>query len=250
MGKYLTLASTLLVLISNLLANLIPYNGKTTAELSDAIPVFFTPAGYVFAIWGVIYIGLIAYTFFRFRYDTRIKNWRNIDIAFLKAAVANALWIVVWHYEQVTLSVLIMLVLLVCLIYLYIMLNKQMGKLDRQEFWLVKVPFGIYLSWISVATIANISAALFKLNWDGLGIQGHVWAAIMIVIALVLTELMLWFRRDLAYAAVYVWAVAGIAYKFNFIPTINTTVIISIVLVVLTALWLWRHDLMKSLTRR
>lgn len=249
MGKYLTLLSTVLVLVSNFLANLLPINGKSTKELSDAIPVFFTPAGYVFAIWGVIYLGLIAYTYFRFRYANQIKSWHNIDAAYFLSGIANSLWIVIWHYEQVVFSVFVMLVLLISLVYLYLKLLPSLAnKESTHNIWLVKLPFGIYLGWICVATIANISAALFILNWDGFGITGIVWSAIMIVVAMVLTLLMLWRKRDLAFALVYIWATIGIAYKFNFIPAINLTAAFAVVAVSLFAAALYRHRLLKIIT--
>ena len=57
------LATVLIFIVTvaiNGAANALPINGQTTAEISDRFRVFVIPAGYVFAIWGLIYLGLAA----------------------------------------------------------------------------------------------------------------------------------------------------------------------------------------------
>lgn len=205
--KLLTGLSILLMLVTNSLANILPINGYTTGALSDAIPIFFVPAGYVFAIWGVIYIGIIIY------FISLIKNFTKEDATIapwlIIGNIANSIWIFLWHYKMVYTSVIFMFILLLSLLVIYIKTNKTGVSL------LKRIPFSIYLGWISVATIANVSAALYLLQWNGFGISSEFWAVIMVGVATVLTLLMLNIKRDYAYALVLIWALFGILYKFN-----------------------------------
>jgi len=126
------------------------------------------------------------------------------------ASLANAVWIVLWHYEYFTLTLFVMAVLLVTLIAIYRNL-KAAGQPGRGFQWCVQIPFSIYLGWISVATIANASQLLYLLNWDAWGLSAELWAVIMLAVATVLGFAMLLRERDWAYALVLVWAFAGIA---------------------------------------
>lgn len=155
----------------NLLANALPFNGKTTASISDQFPVLFVPAGYVFAIWGAIYLGWFAFAIYQLlpaqRTNARLKR---IGWLFAMTGLANAAWLFAWHYGQFLLSVVIMLALLSLLIAIYTRLDVGRARVPTLERCCVDVPFGIYLGWISVATIANISDLLYLWQWNGFGI--------------------------------------------------------------------------------
>lgn len=222
--KFITLGSTFLMIIINLLSNALPINNQTTAAISDSFNVYFVPAGYVFSIWGIIYIGLIAFNAFILKSNsTKITN--RILIAVIKANLANSIWIFLWHYNQPVISVLAMLILLICLIYVYIRFNSR-KDLTKNEYYFVKIPFSIYLGWISVATIANITVALYSLNWNGFGISDVSWAVIMVVVAAALSLLMLLRHKDIFFPAVIVWALIGIAVKFSSIQILNVTALV------------------------
>ncbi|MDD4382282.1 MAG: tryptophan-rich sensory protein [Candidatus Dojkabacteria bacterium] len=211
--KIATVVSIVVMFVVNILANAIPINGMTTGELSDAIPIYFVPAGYVFSIWGLIYLGLILYTFLMFKkyenFDKKISLWIVIG------SLANAGWIFLWHYQLVYSSVILMLVLLASLIAIHLEINKE-----KVSIW-KRIPFNIYLGWISVASIANISAALYLANWNGFGISGEIWSAIMIVIACGLGILAA-VKKNIAYTLVILWALIGILVKFSGISDIIT----------------------------
>lgn len=210
----LIVLSTAAALLVNMLAVTLPLNGKSTKELSDLIPTYFTPAAYVFSVWGIIYIGLILFTIYRIR-ERESGYFKQLDFWYVVSSFANCTWIVLWHYQRVPESVLAMLMLLVSLIVIYSSLGIGKVKVPLVERVMVHIPFSIYLSWISVATIANIAAALYVLKWDGLGIAPQIWSAIMIAIAGGLSAYAIWTRRDVFFAGVYVWAVIGIATKFS-----------------------------------
>ena len=208
------LLSMLLALTVNILASALPLNGQNTGEISDRFQVYFVPAGYVFSIWGVIYLGWIAFTVFQFQSSQKESpRLRRLGYLFALSNLANAAWLFCWHYNQFGLSVLVMLTLLGLLIASYLQLDVNRLSVTRTEFWSVDVLFSVYLGWITVATVANITDLLYFVGWDGFGISDQVWAVIMLAVASLLGLGMALTRRDVGYLLVLVWAFAGIAVK-------------------------------------
>src|SRR5271157_2319235 len=215
------LLSVLLALIVNILATTLPLNNQTTAQISDRFKVFFVPAGYVFAIWGIVYIGWIAFTVYQFLpAHKESPRLRGLGYLFALSGIFNAAWLFCWQYDHFTLSVLVMLILLGLLIACYLNLNIGRTSVSNAEKWCVDIPLSVYLGWISVATIANISDWLYFVNWNGFGIDPQAWAVIMLIIASLLGLLMLLTRRDSSYLFVFVWAFAGIAVKQSAAPLV------------------------------
>ena len=207
----------------NALADILPINGLGTGQISDAFSVYFVPAGYVFSIWGLIYLGLAAYVVFQALASQR-ENPRLQSITgwFILSSLANCAWIFLWHYQLFALTLAAMTVLLVSLIMIYLKLEIGRQKVSKAETWLVRVPFSIYLGWITVATIANVTDVLDYFKWNGWGIAPQSWAAIMLAVAVVVGGLMAFTRKDIAYLLVLVWAFVGIAVKFPAEPLVNT----------------------------
>ena len=190
-------------------------NGIPTGDISDKYPVLFTPAGYVFSIWSLIYLTLIIFAV----YQALPKQFANASLNplrswFLVTSVLNSLWLLVWQYEYLVVSVVVMIALLVSLIKIYL--------LPRQS-WPTQVPFSLYLGWISVATIANVSVVLYSLNWNGFGLSDLVWTQIMMLVAAVLGLVMLQRFKDYLFAGVIVWALIGITVKNPSLPALQTT---------------------------
>jgi hypothetical protein len=208
------LITVILALAVNILAAALPLNGQNTGEISDRFKVYFVPAGYVFAIWGVIYLGWIAFIIFQFRPSQKESpRLRRLGCLFALSNIANAAWLFAWHYNLFGLSVLIMLTLLTLLIASYWMLDVNRSSVSRAERWSVDVPFGIYLGWITVATVANVTDWLYLVEWNGFGIPATTWAVIMIAVASLVGLAMGITRRDAAYLLVLVWSFVGIAVK-------------------------------------
>lgn len=204
--------SVVLTLTINILAAALPLNGQNTGEISDRFDVFFVPAGYVFAIWFVIYFGWIAFSIFQFLpAQKEYPRLRKLGYWFALSGVFNAAWLFCWHYNLFGLSVLVMLALLGTLIISYLKLDVGGKRVSFGERWAVDIPVSIYLGWVSVATIANITSWLYSIDWDGFGISPQVWAVIMLAVASVLGALMAFRKRDAGYLFVFVWAFAGIA---------------------------------------
>ncbi len=223
--KLAVLVSVLAMFVVNILSNVLPINGLTTAEISNAIQIYFVPAGYVFSIWGLIYIGIVIYLISMF------TNFTKEDMAIapfvIASSLANTIWIFMWHYQLIYLSVIFMLVILASLIVIALKLNKPDVSLVK------KTPFNIYLGWISVASIANIAGALYTANWNGFGISPEIWSAIMLVIATGLAVLAL-IKKNIAYSLVILWAVIGIVVKFQGVSNIVAiTATLSVIVLIL-----------------
>lgn len=212
--QYANLLSVILALTVNILASTLPLNGQNTGEISDRFQVYFVPAGYVFAIWGVIYIGWIAFTIFQFQAPQKESaRLRHLGYLFAISNVANAVWLFCWHYNRFGSSVLVMLALLGLLIASYLRLDVNRASVTRAEYWSVDIPFSLYLGWITVAAVANVTDWLYLVEWNGFGIHAQVWAVIMLAVASLLGLGMALTRRDVAYLSVLVWAFIGIAVK-------------------------------------
>lgn len=204
----------LITIVVNGLANSLPINGVTTGEVSDSFPVYFVPAGYVFAIWGLIYLGLLAFVIYQLLPGQREnRRLERIGAWFALGSLANAAWILFWHYRVFPVTLILMLILLVSLLVIYLRLNIGREQVSQVEKWAVDVPFSIYLGWITVATVANVTDVLYDLGWNGAPLSPQIWAVIMLAIATVLAVAMILTRRDIAYVLVIVWAFVGIAIK-------------------------------------
>lgn len=234
----LTIAGTILV---NTLANTLPINGQNTGEISDRFAVYFTPAGYVFSIWGLIYLGLIVFGVFQALPSQRQNpRLRSTGWWVVVGNIANAAWIFLWHFEQFPLTILVMLVLLGSLVVTYLRFGFGKTSATLGEKLTVRLPFSIYLGWITVATVANATALLDYLKWNGFGIAAETWMGIVLAAVLTIAVLMNFTRRDIAYSAVVLWALAGIAIKHAAVPAvaIPTWVVFGLVAVTLGAAFL------------
>jgi benzodiazapine receptor len=213
--------SVILALTVNVLAIALPLNGQNTGEISDRFKVFFVPAGYVFAIWSVIFVGWIAFAVYQsLPAQKEIPRLRRLGYLFALSGVFNAAWLFCWHYNQFGLSVLVMLTLLSLLIASYLKLNVGREPVSALERWCVDIPIGVYLGWITVATVANVTDYLYLIGWNGFGLAPQVWAVIMLLVASLLGALMAVTRQDAGYVFVLVWAFIGIAVKQSAEPLV------------------------------
>jgi benzodiazapine receptor len=207
----------------NGLANALPLNGLTTGEISDRFQVYFVPAGYVFSIWGLIYLALVAFAVYQALPAQRENpRLRRIGYLFALSCLANVAWLFLWHYEIFPLTLVAMLAILLLLIAIYVRLDIGRAPVPTTERWLVHVPFSIYLGWITVATIANVTSLLDYLNWSGWGISPEAWTVIMLIAGVGIASAVSLTRGDVAYMLVIVWAFAGIAVKHADTPVVAT----------------------------
>jgi hypothetical protein len=205
------------VIAVNALANILPINGYNTGQVSAFYPNAFVPAGFTFSIWGIIYLLLLSYTIGYTYYTLKQEQFPKafafiecINIYFLLTCLFNMAWILAWHYLQIELSVVIMLLFLITLIQLFLKSTIMANALTSTQKFILQTPFIVYLGWISVATIANITALLVAYKWTALSIAPVYWSAAMILIAIVLAVLMLKKFQAIAFALVVAWALWGI----------------------------------------
>lgn len=209
--QVVNILATVLVLTVNALANALPINGLTTGDVSDQFERYFVPAGYVFGIWGLIYVALVGFTVYQALPSQRENpHLRRVGYLYALTCVANVAWLFLWHYEQFIWTLVAMFSLLVLLIAIYLRLRIGRVRVPPLDTWLVHVPFSIYLGWITVATIANVTVTLEFLNWNGWGLAPEWWAIIMLIVGGLIASLVSITRGDVAYVLVIVWAFAGI----------------------------------------
>jgi hypothetical protein len=230
--KWMNFAAFVVTVAVNSLAAIGMINGKSTGAISDSYATLVTPAGYVFSIWSVIYV--LLFVFVTFQALSSQKNMafqRQVAALFLLGCIFNVVWIFLWQYEYIVLSVLPMFALLATLILTYLRLNIGKSHVSLREKLAVHLPFSVYLGWITVASIANVAAALVSISWDGLGLNAETWAILVVAVALVISLLVIFTRRDIAYALVLIWALTGIAVKQSGNQNVVTTSEVSAIII-------------------
>lgn len=240
----------MLVISFNAIANMLPLNGLTTGAISDRFKVLFVPAGYVFSIWGFIYLLLISFSIFQLFPNNRSNiKVRSIDIPFLTSCMANVGWLILWHHEQFALTLLAMFALLWSLILVYLKLETGHIAATFWETLFLRIPFSIYLGWISIATIANVSTVLVYYEWNGWGVAPEIWTIMMLLVGTILVGVVSALRRDIPYVLVFIWAYIGIGIKQAEIELIQKTVYICLGIFTLISIFLVIHYL-ASLNRK
>lgn len=227
--KALVVVTYLVMIVTNALANALPINGRTTGAVSDAYPNLFAPAGLTFAIWGVIYFLLGAHVLYQLglfhdatptgtagdagRPAARGRGalLERVGVLFSLSSLANAAWILSWHYDLIGQSVLLLATMLALLI--VITRTTLAAGLSRRDSAFVRLPFSVYFGWLTVATIANITVWLVSIGWDGFGIAESTWAVAIIAVGAVIGTAVILRDRDVAYGLVLVWAYLGIWIK-------------------------------------
>lgn len=210
----ITLIVFLVMITVNALANALPINGLMTGDVSDRYANLFAPTALTFSIWGLIYLLLAAFVVFQFFVPQTEAGKKRLQWAqwlFIVSSLANATWIFLWHYLLIPASVVAMLVILVSLIVINQRLASQ--KLSARERILLRLPFSIYFGWITVATVANITALLVDLDWNGWGIGEPLWTMLVLIVATIIALAVIGRNRDFAYGLVIVWAYIGILIK-------------------------------------
>jgi benzodiazapine receptor len=231
----------------NGLAGTTVLNGRTTAQVSDLYANPFTPAGYVFAIWGIIYALLLVFAIYQALPKQKDKPFQNqISALFILSSIFNVVWLFLWQYDYITVSVVLMFALLATLTAIYLRLRIGKSSVPLKDKLCVHLPFSVYLGWITVASIANVAAALVSVRWNGFGLSAETWAIAAMSIALIVTLIVIAARKDVAYSLVVMWALAGIAVKQSTHPNIVAVAEVAIAVILIAsalsiAVGRWRH---------
>ena len=250
---------TFIIMISvNALANILPINGQLTAQVSDTYPNLITPIPLTFSIWGVIYILLMAFVLYLIGFfndknvqiDDELRN--KVGLIFGVSSVINALWIFAWHYNQIFISVILMISLLSCLGFLNSILFN--AHLSNKEGYFLKMPISVYFGWITIATIANITAYLVSLNWSGFGLSAEFWAVAAIIASMLIGIITIIIYNDISYGLVLIWAYIGIIFRHSSraylnmqYPSIVMITIVCIVFVAITEIYIFFANHKKTI---
>ena len=253
MQKTLSVANIFVLIVTivlNYLSNTGIFNGNTMSTLSAAYQNLFTPAGYAFSIWGLIYLGLAAFVIYHAVISFKSNRESNVVLKvgwwFVISCIANCAWIFAWLYDYTGLSVIIMMILLFSLVMIILRSRMELDDLPLKQIAFVWWPFSLYAGWITVALVANIAAWLTKINWDGFGIPSTTWTIIMIIVAGLIYLLMTWQRNMREYALVGVWGIMAIAVS-NWATEnsiVQTSIIISVILFLSSTVHAIRNKLM------
>ncbi len=243
--QILNLTAILAAFGINVLANIAPFNGLTIGEISNTFfrEVLITPANYAFAIWGVIYLGLIAFGIYQVLPAQRQNlSLRRMGYLLVLASLAQIVWVFFFQYRLFTLSLVAMVAILLPLIEIYLRLGIGYERVSKREKWFVHIPLSIYLAWISVATIVNVALTLYNLGWSGWGISAEVWTAIALITGAAIAAIVSLQRADVAFVLVIVWAFVAIAVRqANILMIAATAGGLAIALVLLLLLGLLRR---------
>jgi translocator protein len=241
--RFGNIAAFIITLAINGLAGTTVLNDRTTAQVSDLYSNPFTPAGYVFAIWGIIYTLLGVFVIYQVLPKQKDKPFqRQISALFILSSIFNVAWLFLWQYDYITLSVILMFALLATLTAIYLRVRIGKSSVPLTEKLCVHLPFSVYLGWITVASIANVAAALVSAGWSGFGLSAETWAIIAIGIGLVVTLMVIVARRDIAYSLVVVWALVGISIKQSSYSNVVLVceIGVALILIALAASFAWR----------
>jgi len=223
------------VIAVNGMANGVPLGGQTTGQVSAKYPSLFTPAGFTFSIWGLIYLTLLAFVVYQALPAQRgNRSITAISPLFKANCAANAVWIFAWHYDLLWLSLLLMAAILGTLVQIFRMLLAAGEPASKAEWFCLRLPFSLYTGWITVATIANLSCVQFAMGWDNAGLSVLDWTLLKLAVAGAIGASVVLRTGNIAYVLVIGWAAFGIASKQIATPeVVGAATVLSIVAVLL-----------------
>jgi tryptophan-rich sensory protein len=204
--------SLIAVVVVDVAANIVPFNGSTTGEIANKLPVLFTPASYVLIIWPALYVLLAFWLYGYFRsIGNNTKPLRNRRaFLFILSCLLNITWIVLWHYEFFIWTIIILASLLTTLLTLYFTYPK------KENLFFERIPIAFYLGWIFIAFIVDVSYVLTLHEWKGWGLSDPLWTVIYLTVATAIALHFIYHHLDFVLNLVFMWAFIGITVKNGF----------------------------------
>ncbi|WP_322907612.1 tryptophan-rich sensory protein [Paenibacillus sp. SGZ-1009] len=239
MYRWLNVLGIAAVLVVNYMASALTLFGRDTGQISDQYELYITPAGYAFSIWSIIYVLLIGFIIYQFRdRDDSQEAVLTIGPWLFLNSLCNMGWLLLWHSLQLEIAVLVIVLLLVTLIIPYVKIRRIVHPTIAQ-IWFVKLPYSIYMGWVSVATILNIGIALNKNEWSGFGLSPTVWSVIGLIVGALIALVISYRFRDSIYPLVFVWAYVAIAVKHPDLQIVWWSAIVIAVVLLVSAIWMF-----------
>lgn len=191
------------MVIINMLANLIPFGGYSSEQVSDLYPSLFTPAGITFTIWPIIYLvfGVMVVWSMIHTDEQQDKIVSRVGELFAVSCVLNIAWIFLWHFRQITLSTFAIIALMVVL---YILMART------QDNRFAKAAFGLYAGWVTIASIAALYVMLVSIGWNGTDGSASVFVGMGILLAALIVGEVTYLFANYFYALAGIWAYIGI----------------------------------------
>ena len=258
--KVFNAVAFVIMVATNAFANIFRLNGTNTGEVSNAYPNLFTPADITFSIWGLIYLLLglfVLYQFGLFDKKTPVRDdaLQEIGLFFGISSLANAAWVFAWQYHKILLSVLLLFIILVCVGIIATRLSNK--KFTQKEKIFIRLPFSVYFGWLTVALIANITAFLVSIHWNGWGISDQIWTVVVMLVGVVIGIAVTLKNKDIAYGLTLIWAYLGILIKHvsaggfhGQYPAVIITAVVSMVLFAMTVVYVYSEKKKKKILKK
>ncbi|MEL4894828.1 tryptophan-rich sensory protein [Crocosphaera sp. Alani8] len=211
--QWANLLAILAAFFTNVLANIAPINDLTIGEISNQLfkDVLITPKSYAFAIWGLIYLGLISLGIYQALPKNKDNDYlQKIGYYLVISSTMQIVWVFLFLSRLFVLSTFAMIGILIPLVLLYLKLNISLKPRSKQHKWFINFPISVYFSWITVATVLNVALALSWIKWNGFGLSNVVWTTIVIILVAIVGIIMRITRQDKVYCGVFIWALVAI----------------------------------------
>ena len=205
----LVIIATVGTIFVNWMAGIGYINGTSTGAISDKYPTFVTPAGFAFAIWGLIYLGLIVFSIYQ-ALPSKIERFRPIRTIYILSCALNCAWIYFWHYELILICLAVIFALLGALFFINLKLRNSDSKTETM---LAQTPFALYFGWVTVAAILNFTIALVYLGANVSEQAATIFACILIAAAVALGAIIRPVISNSLYPLAIAWALTAIAVK-------------------------------------
>ena len=207
--QILVIIATVGVILFNYLAATGYLGGVSPSYISDKYPTLITPAGYAFAIWSLIYFGLIGFSIYQ-ALPKNVERFRSIRTIYILNCAANCAWLYFWHREAILLCVVLIFVMLGTLA----VINGKLKTTDSiGEFWLAKFPFSLYFGWVTAAVILNVTIAFSYLGVQFAEPVAVKVGAFLLLLAVALGILIRFKLNNIFYPVAIAWALTAIAVK-------------------------------------
>lgn len=236
---------TVTLIVMNGLSNVRVFGPQTNGDVSNKYNTLITPAGYAFSIWGVIFLGLLGFAIYQALPAQRHNpRFRSAGPWYIISALANAVWSPIFNQEWIGGALVVILIMFISLFMVMEALRinprtdmAMMRPVKAAETWLVRVPFSIYLGWLTVATILNITLWFRANSFDLSGVSEPVWAVGVLILGLMVGTVLYNRYRSTAFILVFTWAYAAIAVKQSTMPIVQLAAGAGAVVAVLLAIY-------------